>query len=613
MFAQMLAEGQRLADPPTAASASIQPVAENGENSEANLAEGALGGDEVVFETDPRSRKARVKNSEALMALCRRHGKTLDRSNLRVCEGRKVVYLLAEGDITDTCCFFKESPTPSHRSKGSGTPSWVPPKEVTWNSVMIPNGWKVGVVVDGDPWTAETSVIDGCVKYRFTFVDQNGSEIDAKRSEWCETPGAAFKSLFCRVHPNKDVGRHNGKLYIGCHYDNVQDHLRSFFKKKKDAGAYDGEAKAQIKTLLDQWIRNDPLDVVTRKPFKRFVGTRRGGDSGEPQSHRKRGRRAEGQDVIEDEPVPNADALEDFIKSYMPDLQAFPLAPEDGNDRPSDTKRGAEAVLLRGERLSGPLPAVPGNKPSPEGVDEALVFVSTAHPDDSFTAREIFALVRLRLTKDHALAASDHVEFAPVAKLVADIARYRPTKEGDDSDMEAEASCTMQEFLRFQTAQELVLLRLVSAKLERLQECFEPLEREYGKQLKGTAIPAAWEQETKQTFNQVVDKTDLQSSFNMHVQDPFMSTNGLEKTALEGWSKLVSQILKLPLSADLEFPTGGRLLGARTLWDILKSRYLERFVTDLKNGLGADFNANIPAPWAPLAGTDMVDAEGHYE
>jgi len=142
---------------------------------------------------DPRSKKARQKHSEALGVVCANHYTTLDKSNVMVCEGRKIVHVLNVGVIDSPLCFRKEVPTASYRIKGPDGKTKM--KDSAWNSIVIPNGWKVAVVVGNDPWTAEVRITTK-VEFRFVRVNRDGQEVIDTRSIWCETPGAAFKSLF---------------------------------------------------------------------------------------------------------------------------------------------------------------------------------------------------------------------------------------------------------------------------------------------------------------------------------------------------------------------------------------------------------------------------------
>jgi len=178
-----------------------------------------------------------------------------------VCEGRKIVHVLNVGVIDSPLCFRKEVPTASYRIKGPDGKTKM--KDSAWNSIVIPNGWKVAVVVGNDPWTAEVRITTK-VEFRFVRVNRDGQEVIDTRSIWCETPGAAFKSLFQQLYPEKEVGRHNGKLYIGCHYDHVQKILRDYFKKFLDNGKF--EAMPEIKVLVVEWIANKLQDIKVRKP-----------------------------------------------------------------------------------------------------------------------------------------------------------------------------------------------------------------------------------------------------------------------------------------------------------------------------------------------------------
>ena len=210
---------------------------------------------------DRRSKKARQKHSDTLKLICDNFNVTIENSNLLVCEGRKVVHVLKVGELNNEKCFVNEVPTASFSYKrGDDEKKGYAPSP--YRSLVIPNGWKVAVVVDGQVWTAEAQVTDK-IKFRFLQVNEKGEEIlDHNSSAWRDTPGAAFKSVYEKAFPDRDVGRHNGKLYVGCHYHNPQAHLRTYFQKMYD----EGKILPEMRPLVHKWLSEEPRDTTTINP-----------------------------------------------------------------------------------------------------------------------------------------------------------------------------------------------------------------------------------------------------------------------------------------------------------------------------------------------------------
>ena len=204
-----------------------------------------------------KAKRTPIKHSVALRAVCAKHGVTVEGSNLMVCQGRKVVYVLRVGVLHSKNCIVKEAPTPSFR-RDSGV------AESGWKTVAVPKGWKVAVIVDNDVWTAEIgySKERDLPQYQFTRMDENGEIM--VQSEWCFTPSGAFKSASAEYIGDENAwGRHNGKLYLGCTYDYPQVFLRQYFKKKLDANDHDWDET--LKALIVDWL--DPTKQSPKAVF----------------------------------------------------------------------------------------------------------------------------------------------------------------------------------------------------------------------------------------------------------------------------------------------------------------------------------------------------------
>ena len=74
--------------------------------------------DKLVLKGDPPSSKSRVKVPEALKNLLKRYNRSEIFSQLKVCDNRKVVWVLDEGELNSLSCFsWNEIPTASYRTK----------------------------------------------------------------------------------------------------------------------------------------------------------------------------------------------------------------------------------------------------------------------------------------------------------------------------------------------------------------------------------------------------------------------------------------------------------------------------------------------------------------
>lgn len=163
-----------------------------------------------------------------------------------VCQGRKVVYLLRIGNIHSKNCLSRETPTPSFR-RDSGI------QDSGWKTCVVPNGWKVAVIVDNDVWTAEIGyeAEHDTPRYQFTRLDDAGRI--HSQSKWCLSPSGAFKSASVDMIVDETAwGRHNGKLYLGCTYDYPQHFLRQYFKSILESGRHQWDEF--LKAAIVEWL-----------------------------------------------------------------------------------------------------------------------------------------------------------------------------------------------------------------------------------------------------------------------------------------------------------------------------------------------------------------------
>jgi len=194
-------------------------------------------------------------------------------ANLMVCQGRKVVYLLSFGKVHSKGCFVREPPTPSFRKDDQDA------EEGFWKSIVIPNGWKVALIVDNEVWTAEVSYDHNerdLAQYQFCRMNETGEV--AATSDWCYTPSGAFKSASMITDGTDEHawGRHNGKLYLGCTYDFPQRLLRQHFKQQVEAGTetWNDEVKQMLVDWLDPVKQHDPARKLSSLDRRKRPGSR---------------------------------------------------------------------------------------------------------------------------------------------------------------------------------------------------------------------------------------------------------------------------------------------------------------------------------------------------
>lgn len=532
----------------------------------------------IGIQADPRSRKARVKNSNALVTLCNKYGTTLDESNVRVCEGRKVVYVLKVGEITEEACFLRENPTPSQRAKSMDSSATTTPKSNLWSSVMIPNGWKVAVVVDRNPWTAQAEIVEGLLKFRFTFVDPYGKETD-QCSDWCETPGAAFKSLFTKVHPDKDVGRHNGKLYIGCHYDNVQRILRDYFLKKYNQGHFNHLPKdrSKVKTLVEQWLANKPLDIPHRKPPKRAPAVTRKPDEVETSIANNRKRLHESDPArfkygfTEIDSLASSFAADDLladisqfvIMNYLPISDLWTeISIDDKETRKmasireskgldlkmdqEDDKETRKMESIRESKVVLGLKMDQEDEPSKQEIQEALMIVLTSLPYDRLREIEILAFVRLRKARPNVQSEVNHYV---KAKSVSDLLGCTRTRLKMLFGRDPEEECTMEEFIKTVQLAEVQCLRNLILTVEYAERYWREMLDMYTTAT--TEMPQTVLGFVAQRFSQALEKAKEHDWFKRKEYFEDLDVKAQRETARWAFVKFMWVVTGVPLSMNL--------------------------------------------------------------
>ena len=179
---------------------------------------------------------ANLQRATLIENLCQSYGTTPKRANLLVCQGRKKVYVLRIGEIHSTRCFIRESPSITFRDTAST-------QQKTGDFTVLPNGWKVASVIEKNIWIAEVSFNGNeCPQFQFSRLDEHGNIIAV--SGWQATPSGACREV------SKGNVRHNGKLFLGCHYDYPQQFLRKHFSLR----VQEFQNKPEIKSLLEKWL-----------------------------------------------------------------------------------------------------------------------------------------------------------------------------------------------------------------------------------------------------------------------------------------------------------------------------------------------------------------------
>jgi hypothetical protein len=185
-------------------------------------------------------RRNRIKRSEALEVVCKLYDTTPDASQVLVAEGRKALHVLSYGKIDSPRCFFPVAPVHTFRANKS-----------TWHCIVIPNGWKVAVFVRDDLWIAETCY-DPDLQFQFSRLDEVSGEV-VESTGWFKNPSAAFNT---RNVSHKDKGplRHNGKLFVGVHYEGPQAKIREHFAQTTFPD--------DLLPFVKSWLQGSPLPEV---------------------------------------------------------------------------------------------------------------------------------------------------------------------------------------------------------------------------------------------------------------------------------------------------------------------------------------------------------------
>jgi hypothetical protein len=219
---------------------------------------------------DNMSVMARQKNPSQLIALLALNGRSVFETYLKVCEGRKTVHVLREGEINSTRCFLRnQNPGTSFRGDLGGGKKGMIPSTLKW--VVIPNGWKVAVVEGGQLYTAEARVREPAgLEYSFLTVNEEGLEEFRKEDCWSTEINEAFKQARrvkdegsagrkkCKMESNAGEDdhpisvRHNAKLLLGCQYDNPQKKIMEMVHNQYRDGEFN--ELDQIKPLVEEWI-----------------------------------------------------------------------------------------------------------------------------------------------------------------------------------------------------------------------------------------------------------------------------------------------------------------------------------------------------------------------
>ena len=181
-----------------------------------------------------------------IISICAEHGTFPSLAKVKVCHGRKACYVLKFGNIHSACCFVKEKPSNSFKGES------FEHAENQW--ILIPNGWKVAVLVEGKIWIGETWYGERNESPLFAFSKwyENGNTEATKI--WKPNPSAAFRAAleFHGEVEDTKITRHNGKLLMGVHYGFPQDKLKSYFSNPANRNGMPQEAEEKLILWLNQ-------------------------------------------------------------------------------------------------------------------------------------------------------------------------------------------------------------------------------------------------------------------------------------------------------------------------------------------------------------------------
>lgn len=202
-------------------------------------------------EDEPATRRIRIPSLPTLELVCERYGTTKRDSHTLIAEGRKTIHILSYGCIDSITCFIQDKPASSRRGEKSGDDA------AQHTSIVIPNGWKVAAYIHEDLWIGEISYDHHPTRapmYQFSKLNEQGDIVE--RSGWQKSPSGAFNSTNMSRKSDKPL-RHNGKLFLGVHYEIPQEKIRAYFASRRDQ-----VSKAFI-PLLDAWLENRPFPERT--------------------------------------------------------------------------------------------------------------------------------------------------------------------------------------------------------------------------------------------------------------------------------------------------------------------------------------------------------------
>lgn len=208
-----------------------------------------------MIHPDKLSKKARFHGDEVLTRLAHEFDTTLDKGHVKVCEARKSVYFLNVGKLDSLACFINERPSVSMMK--------IAP---SWNSIAIPNGFVCVLVAEKNVWVAETRVRNNVLEFRYTQGALYKKGDPGNEEDWKYCTSDAFRQVYDRTHPGTQrIKRVNGKLLIGCHYENPQRVFRAFFSNPETHV----EMSEEIKKYTLRWLSNECINASSPPPPKR--------------------------------------------------------------------------------------------------------------------------------------------------------------------------------------------------------------------------------------------------------------------------------------------------------------------------------------------------------
>lgn len=214
----------------------------------------------LKIQCDPPSSKARFKCYPTLVRLCSRYSRSPTDHHISVCEGRKTVHVLNDGEVDHVACFIgNETPGASFRVRktAAGGANKSEMQSSYLRSIVVPNGWKVAVVDEGHLFTAEARVsAESVMEYRFASVNERGEEENL--AHWYSNLCEAFRKVSQPLEDKKTTKTHryNGKLLLGLHYHNPQLKVQQFVRKQFAEGKFDSAEGGELKQRVAEWLAN---------------------------------------------------------------------------------------------------------------------------------------------------------------------------------------------------------------------------------------------------------------------------------------------------------------------------------------------------------------------